>query len=166
MKKLMLGLLALGFTTQLMFSQEIELAEVSLDVNSKYLNAIASEDLDINVKNLEKETAFYKLAESGLNMEEYDSFKVVFEIPEGKIIARYNKECEILNTFEKFKNVQLPRTVLISVSEQYPNWRIVDSFYKVYYNGETGNAKKQYKVKVENGTKSKQVKLNGSGLLL
>ncbi len=163
MKKLLIGLLALGFTTQFMFSQEIELSEVYLDVNYQYLDAIASEDVAESVQMLEKEVAYYDLKESDLYNNEYDKYRVSFFIPEGHIIAAYNKVGKIIRTTERFKNIKLPKTILRSILEQYPNWEIVEDAYEVDYTDKSGIARKQYKVKLMNGKKKIVEKFDENG---
>ncbi len=166
MKKLMLGLLVFGFTTQCMFSQEIELPAVYLDYNYKYLDATSSEVASVPVKMLEEEAAFYNLKESDVYNDEYDTFQVSFVIPEGKIVAVYDKDGKILKTIERFNNIELPRSIIESVAERYPNWRIVEDAYKVDYYGKSGIAKKQYKVKLENENKRKTLKFDENGDIL
>jgi hypothetical protein len=160
MKKLMLGLLVFGLATQFMFSQTVELPEVRLDVNYKYLDAITSEQTPEQVKILENEVAFFNLKESNVFSDGYETFEVSFQIPEGKIVAAYNKDGKILRTIERFKNVELPRTVIESIGQNYPNWRIVEDAYKVDYYDKSGIAKKEYKIKLENGDKKKTVKFD------
>ncbi len=159
----MLGLLVFGFTTQFMFSQIIELPDVYLDVNYKYLNAIDSEDVAISVKKIEEEVAFYNLKESDFYSDEYDTYQVSFFIPEGKIVAAYNADGEILRTFEKFKNIKLPIGVHEAILERFPNWTIVKDAYKVNYYGRSGNATKQYKVQLKNKDKKMTVKIDEDG---
>ena len=93
-------MLALGLTTQFMFSQEIELTEVRLDVNYKYLDAIESQDVAVPVKILEKKVAFTYVKDSDVYSEEFDTFQVTFRIPEGQIVAAYDKDGKILRTIE------------------------------------------------------------------
>ncbi len=109
MKKLMLGLLVFGFATQLMFSQEvkpIELSEVNVTVNYKYLDAIDSKEVAVPVKMLEQEVAYFNLKESDLYSDEYDTYQVSFFIPQGRIVAAYDSDGKILRTIERFKNIQ------------------------------------------------------------
>ncbi len=165
MKKLLLGLLVFGLTTQCMLTQTIELSEVRVDANYKYLDAIDSEDVDISVKTLEKEVAFYNLKGSEApNV--YDLYPVTFVIPQGKIVAFYDKDGKINRTIERFKNIELPRSVIEAVAEQYPDWEIADDAYKVDYYGKTGRAIKQYRVKLEKEKKRKILKFDGNGEFL
>ena len=162
MKKLLLGLLALGLTTQFIFSQEIELAEVHLNVNQQYLDIMDSADVDMSVKNLEKEVAFYNLKGSEVpNV--YDLYPVSFVIPKGKIVAFYDKDGKINRTIERFKNIELPRSIIETVAEQYPDWEIADDAYKVDYYGTNGRAIKEYRVKLEKEKKRKILKFDGNG---
>ena len=170
MKKLLIGLLVFGLTTQFMFSQVVELAEVHLDVNYKYLNAIESQDVAVPVKNLEKKVAFYDLKASAVYNDPHDSYqdvygtyRVQFAIPEGTILAIYDKEGKITRTIERFKNIELPNSILMAVAEQYPNWNIEEDSYKVDYYGKSGIAIKQYNIKLKNEKKRKTVKLDANG---
>ncbi len=161
----MLGLLVFGLTTQCMLTQTIELSEVRVDANYKYLDAIDSEDVDISVKTLEKEVAFYNLKGSEApNV--YDLYPVTFVIPQGKIVAFYDKDGKINRTIERFKNIELPRSVIEAVAEQYPDWEIADDAYKVDYYGTSGRAIKQYRVKLEKEKKRKILKFDGNGEFL
>ena len=163
MKKLMLGLLVFGLTTQFMNSQEIELSEVRIDVNYKYLDAIDSKEVALSVRKLEEEVAFYNLKESDLYNDEYETYKVSFYIPKGMIIAAYDKNGKITRTIERFKNVKLPKSISETIMSQYPNWSFVEDTYKVDYYGKSGRAIKQYRVKLKNEKKRKTVKFDGNG---
>ncbi len=166
MKKLLIGLLALGLTTQFMFSQEIELAEVSLDVNFEYYDAVSSKVVSVPVKMLEKEAAFYNLKASSIYNSEFETFEVSFVIPEGRIVAEYAKDGKIIRTIERFKNIELPRSIVDEVAERYPDWTIAEDAYKVDYYGESEIAKKQYKLKLEKDKSRKTIKFNGEGEIL
>ena len=172
MKKLILGLLVFGFATQFMFTQVVELPEVQLDVNYKYLDAIESEDLAEAVYNLERQVAFYDIKESDFYREDYDNYKVLFFIPEGKIVAAYNKDGKITRTIERYKNIKLPKSVLKTITERYPKWNIVEDTYKVnffdYSNKSQNKYKldKEYKVKLERKGKKVVVKLTDEGVIL
>ena len=166
MKKLLIGLLVFGLTTQFMFSQEIELAEVRLDVNYKYLDAIESQDVAVPVKILEKKVAFYDVKNSDVYSEEFDKFHVTFIIPEGQIVAAYDKDGKILRTIERFKNITLPVSVRIAVFNRFPDFTIVEDFYKVDYKDKSGIARKQYKVKLKNGDKMIVEKFDEDGDIL
>lgn len=169
MKKLITGLLIFGLATQFMYSQvvkPIELSEVNVSVNYKYLDAIDNKEVALPVRMLEEKVAFFNLKESDLYSDEYDTYQVSFFIPEGKIVAAYDDNGKILRTIERFKNVKLPKTVLKSITKRFPNWAIVEDAYKVNYYGLSGIAQKQYKVKLKNKDKKMVVKVDEDGEFL
>ena len=166
MKKLIIGLLVFGLTTQFMFSQIIELSEVIVSVNYKYLNAIDNEETAVPVKMLQEKVALYDVKKSELYSDEYDTYTVSFFIPDGKIVAAYDKDGKIIRTIEKFKNVKLPYDVTKSIVKRFPNWKMVKDVYKVNYHDDSGITKNQYKVKLENGDKTMTVKVNDKGEFL
>ena len=98
MKKSLIGLLVFGLATQFMFSQvvkPIELSEVNVSVNYKYLDAIDSKEVAVPVKMLEEKVSYYNLKESDLYSDEYDTYQVSFFIPEGRIVAAYDSDGKI-----------------------------------------------------------------------
>ena len=165
MKKLFIGLLVFGFATQLMFSQIEKLPEVDITVNYKYLNSINAEnqDVDLAVKELEEEVAFYNVKETDLYKDEYETYYVTFYIPQGQIVAAYDRDGKIIRTIERFENIKLPKLVVLALVDKYPDYQIKGDVYKVDYNDRNGIAAKQYKVNLENNGKTIKVKINEKG---
>jgi len=94
--------------------------------------------------------------------DEYDSYVISFYIPEGKILAAYDKDGEILRTIERFKDVKIPREVIESVARTYPNWSIAKDIYLINYH-DAGNITKKYKITLENKGKRIKVKVDPKG---
>lgn len=136
MKKLILALLALGLTTQL-YAQVVEdgqLPEITVNaVNYKYLNSVDNDDLDVNVKKLEREAATFDFRNSEVYKDEYTTYSITFLIPNGSIITAYNNDGKIVRTTEKYVDVKLPKSVSKSVAKEYFGWNITDDEYKVSY---------------------------------
>ena len=163
MKKSIILILLLALSGQV-FSQITELKEVVLKaVNYKYLDAVDSEEVAINVKQLEKKVAMFDVKSSEFYNDEYDMYNVSFYIPDGKILAAYDKDGVLIRTVEKYKNIKLPATIRDAIAERFPNWSIVGDVYKVYFHKDRNNAEKQYKVRLENGDKKMKVKLDDKG---
>ena len=162
MKKIMYFLISVGFVSQ-MNAQEIKLPEVVISaVNYKYLNAVNTEDSDPAVARLEQEVAFYNIKESDLYEDEYDTYMIEFYIPDGRIVAAYDKDGNILRTIEKFQSVKLPKYVRDAVFTRFPNWTLDKDVYYVTYN-EKRDAKKVYKIKLRNGKEVMRVKIDAEG---
>ena len=168
MKKLLLGLLALGLTTQF-YAQVINdgmLPEVEVHAtNYKYLNSIDNTEAAVPVKLLEDMVAKFDVSSSEFYEDGSDFYRVYFYIPEGKIAAAYDRNGKILYTIEKFTNVALPHEIASSVAERFPGWKIAKDVYKVNYDAKLGT-KKQYKIVLENGKKTIRVKVDEDGAFL
>ncbi len=169
MKKSILILLLFAFSSQV-FSQETKIKEsqeTKLDevvitaVNYKYLNAVDSEKNAVNVQELEEKVAMHNIKDSELYNDEYDTYYITFFIPDGKILAAYDKDGKLIRTIERFKNIKLPNKVRDAIAKRFPNWSMVKDIYKVNYH--EGVVKKQYKVKLEKGDETKRVKLDENG---
>ncbi|WP_273568067.1 hypothetical protein [Maribacter halichondriae] len=112
MKRILLGLLALGLTIPVS-AQIIKTEELSEVVvyatNYKYLHSLSPEEpVALPVKLLERKVAAYDVKSSEYYQDDYDLYHITFYIPEGKILAAYDKDGKILRTAEKFKDINLP----------------------------------------------------------
>ena len=166
MKKILLGLLVLGLTTQF-YAQVLDdqlLPEVEVRaMNYKYLNSVDNQsEPSLDIRKLEQKVANYDLQSADFYIEDFDLYKVTFYIPDGIIVAAYDKEGVILYTIERFKDTNLPRPVMKSVSKKFPGWTISKDVYKLSYTKEYG-AKKTYKITLDNGVKKLRVKTDEKG---
>ncbi len=165
MKKLLLGFLVLGLTTQ-MYAQvvtEEQLDEVIVvATNYKYLNDVSRNVESVPVQLLQDKVATYDLKNSELYQDDYDTYEVSFFIPEGRILAAYDKDGNIIRTIEKFQDIALPKDVSKAVAKRFPGWAIAKDVYLVHYNDQSG-ASKKYKLTLENGDKRMKVKLDEKG---
>lgn len=168
MKKFIIGLFVIGLTSQV-FAQVPKVEQLSevvvTAVNYKYLSAIDSKEVAIPVKMLERKAAAYNVQDADYYSDDYEFYTVSFIIPEGKIVAAYNPEGEIIRTIERFEDVKLPAAVRDAVAERFPNWTIVKDVYRVTYNQVKG-ANKSYKLKLKNGEKTMRVKVDDKGEFL
>mgnify|MGYP006924590328 CR=1 FL=1 len=169
MKKILFGLLAIGLNTQA-FSQIVkteQLSEVTVyATNYKYLNDVNTQEVaSIPVQMLERKVASYDVKNSDFYQDDYDLYHITFFIPEGKILAAYDKDGKLIRTAEKFKDINLPTAVKEAVLDRYPKWTITKDIYKVNYADNRG-AKKTYKLKLENGNEVIRVKVDEDGNIL
>ena len=168
MRKLLLGLLALGLTSQF-YAQVVNdgmLPEVEVRAtNYKYLNSVDNSEAAVPVKLLEDMAAKFDVKSSEFYEDGSDFYRVYFYIPDGKVVAAYDRDGKIMYTIEKFKNVALPENVRASIGDRFPGWKIAKDVYKVNYDAKSGT-KKQYKVVLENGKKTIRVKLDAEGVFL
>ena len=168
MKKFIIGLFVIGLTSQV-FAQVTKVEKLSevvvTAINYKYLNAIDSKEVAIPVKMLERKVAAYNVEDSEFYSDDFEFYTISFFIPEGKIVAVFNPEGEIIRTIERFEDVMLPTAVRNAVAERFPNWTIVKDAYRVTYVQDKG-ANKSYKIKLKNGDKTTRVKIDDTGEFL
>ncbi|MGB5172239.1 nicotinate-nucleotide adenylyltransferase [Eudoraea sp.] len=168
MKKFILSLLVIGLTSQV-YSQIVpveELSEVVVTaVNYKYLNQTDNKVAAIPVQMLQRKVAAYDVTTKDYYQDDYDFYTVQFYIPDGKIVAVYSPEGEIIRTIEKFNDIKLPDAVSKALLERFPNWDVVSDVYRVSYSEKKG-AKKDYKLQLQNGDKTMKVKMSEDGEFL
>lgn len=76
---------------------------------------------------------------------------------------QHDKNGKLLRTAEKYKNVQLPKTVTSAVAGRFPNWHIAKDVYLVDYYSDKNIVNKLYKLVLENGDQRIKVSLNEKG---
>ncbi|NHF59733.1 nicotinate-nucleotide adenylyltransferase [Flavobacteriaceae bacterium TP-CH-4] len=172
MRKVLLGLIAIGLTlpiySQITETTETEkLTEVTVyATNYKYLQNVKTEQAaSIPVKMLERKVAEFDVKNSDYYEDEYDFYEVNFYIPEGTILAAYDKDGKLLRTVERFNNVNLPKAVQMAVLDRFPEWTITKDVYLVDYHEHKG-VNKKYKLKLENGDQILRVKMSENGEFL
>ncbi len=156
----MLGLCGQSFAQII---AEEKLSEVVVTaVNYKYLNQVDSKSAAVPVKTLERMVSSYDLKGSELYNDEYDTYTVSFYIPEGKIVAAYDKDGKVLRTIEKFKDIRLHTAVMEAVLERFPGWTVEKDVYLVKYHHKKG-VSKVYKLVLVNGDQKIRVKTDEEG---
>ncbi|MCJ7758477.1 MAG: nicotinate-nucleotide adenylyltransferase [Gillisia sp.] len=166
MKKIILGLFVFGLTIQ-SFAQIVELPEVEIvAVNYKYLNDVRETDAAQPVQLLQREVAAYDLKSSEYYEDQYEDYFISFYIPQGKILASYDREGNVLRTVEKYENIALPNAVAESVVKNYAGWTIAKNAYLVNYHDKKGVTKKEYKILLEKDSRRMRIKTDEKGNML
>ncbi len=166
MKNLVIGLFVLGLTN-LGFSQntnseseEVQLKDVVIsNVNLNYLEKVQDIASSVNVISLEKEASNFDVK----GLAEFDgrkeAFKVRFKGTKGFIIADYDRNGKILKTFERYKDIALPKNLIKTVIKQYPESNFLKVAYTVDYNDQK-MVKKTYKIQIMDNGKKRNLKFN------
>jgi len=114
MKKIIIGLFILGFTSHAFAQKTEQLSEVFISAtNYKYLSEVDSKETPVSIKLLQQKVATHNLKSTDFYEDEYNLYYVTFYIPQGKILAAYDSDGNILRTVEKFKGnkTNLPSSV-------------------------------------------------------
>ena len=147
---------------------EVVLEEVEVvGVNYKYLNAIGYRSAAEPVKLLEQKVASFDVKSLDINNDEEQDYNVSFEIPQGKILAVFDNEGEIISTSERFTDISLPLVVSNAIVKKYPGWKITGDIYLATY-VKDGELNKTYDLFIEktNIGKRKVIKTDESGNFL
>ena len=140
------------------------LPEVTVvSANYKYLKSVDDTNSYQPVRLLEHRAASYELKNTDFYEEDYENYFISYYIPNGQILAFYDSNGKILHTAEKYKNAALPKSVIQAVASKYPGWTVSKDVYLVSYFSEKSDAKKEYKLLLENGKKRMRVKTNDKG---
>lgn len=144
-------------------AQVVTLPEITVRaVNYKYLKSTNGKEVAVPVKRLEQEAAVYDVRKAPFYEDDYDNYTVRFFIPDGTILASYDKSGKLLRTAEKYKNVFVPAPVRQAVAKRFPQWTIANDVYLVTYHDTKGVTKK-YKLLLEKGDKRMKVKMDEMG---
>ncbi|MBL0741024.1 nicotinate-nucleotide adenylyltransferase [Chryseolinea lacunae] len=163
---LVIGVLMMTSNVYLLAQETLPEITVT-EARYKYLNAVNPEDAAQPVNMLEHYAAAYDLKGAEFYEDEYDNYIVSFFIPNGKILAFYDKDGKLLRTAERFKNTAVPLQISKAVAKKFPNWTISRDVYVVTYHANSGSANKQiYKLMLENSGKRMRVKLNSEAEFL
>jgi hypothetical protein len=165
MKRTILLAIALFFTMSYaipVIAQEV-LPEVTVvATNYKYLKSVGEKEVAQPVQMLQRTAAAYDVKKSEYYEDDYETYFISFYIPEGQILAAYDKNGKLIRTAEKYENAKLPSAVTGAVNTRFPNWKISKDVYQVTYYDDKGTNKK-YKLLLENGNKRMKVKMNEAG---
>lgn len=160
---LLAGISALGYATPALCQGTLPEVTV-LATNYKYLKNVNGKEVAQPAQLLQHMAASYDIKNSDYYEEVYDTYFISFYLPEGEILAAYDKDGKLIRTAEKYKNVMLPSAVSKAVVARFPNWSIAKDAYLVNYYGENGGqATKKYKLVLQNGSKRLRVQVDENG---
>lgn len=174
MKKIIIVLFLFGFVTQNFAQDDIQIPEIEIlltevevkSVNYKYINSVGTSEVALPVRMLEKKVANFDILNSKYYLAEEPYHYALFKIPEGKILAVYNNEGEIVRTSERFKNIPLALCISNAVVDKYPGWRITGDIYLVKYKSKNNKISKTYTLFIEKQCKKKKLKTDEKGNIL
>lgn len=148
-------------------SQTVELPETIISINSDYFNSVDTENSCNYVQKLEQALLDYDHSDlSVLYDSKDDIYKVTFKLPEGKIIASFNKDGKIIKTYEKYNNIRLPQSVLQAIAKKYPNYSIEEDVYIVKFHCDADALQQEYRIEIKNEDTKLTLKTNEKGVFI
>lgn len=173
MKNLMLGIFFLGFVISGYSQKVIRLDEMTLRTNAEMLR-LGSEgnSILINIPETYK-GEFYEnplgFAKAKFDMKEFilinqdrnfDSYDVTYKTNKGDLYVKYNKIGEMISAYQSFKDVALPHHLMMKTVKANKGYSLVGTKHVGKSKGNWAYDKEFYKIKLKNGNKSKNVKIN------
>jgi len=134
-------------------------------VTYKYLSAVDNKELAPPIRTIEKRAAQYDIKTSEFYNDDYDEYYISFYLPEGYILATYDKNGKLMRTAEKYKNTAIPPVIAQKMAKSYPGWKIPSNAYLVNYQ-EASGAKKVWKIQLEKGDMRFNIKTDEKGTLI
>lgn len=172
MRTQLIGLVFLGLTSLTQAqnnivtdveSKSVDLKDVIISTNSKYMNKVYDENSSEVVKNFEQIIAGYDIKSSKLYSDEFESYSVNFKTSNStKMNVTYDSDGNILSSREHYENILLPHTIRQSLVKEYPGWKLHSNSYKVVYH-HRDDIKKTYKIQVRKDGERKNLKVNVEG---
>ncbi|MCK7590567.1 hypothetical protein M0G43_08285 [Subsaxibacter sp. CAU 1640] len=172
MRTQLIGLVFLGLTSLTQAQKSIEtdvettsvdLKDVIISTNSKYMNKVYDENSSEVVKNFEQIIAGYDIKSNEIYSDEYDNYSVNFKTSSSsKMNVTYDKDGTILTSKEQYDDILLPYSIRQSLVKDYPGWKLHSNSYKVVYS-HRNDIKKTYKIQARKDGERKNLKINLDG---
>lgn len=91
--------------------------------------------------------------------QDYDSYKVNFRSSKGFLNANYDRDGNLVSTFQQFKNVYMPKEIRDALYNNYTGWSVLKNKYVA--SGKLDQIDRaEYKIRLERGNKKQNVKLS------
>lgn len=170
MKKLILSLLFLGFTataqTQIVLDEaRVDYSPVSmkLDAGTNTLVIKMKEDFVGEFQNdplafVKKKFNSSQFIQENRNTD-FDFYTVKFRTSNGHLTARYDKEGELVSSYQIFKNVIIPDEAKLQILQKYRGCSFLKSSYAATSKG-WDLKKEHYRVKIKDGDNVHRIKIN------
>ncbi|MEZ4792273.1 MAG: hypothetical protein R2783_01985 [Gelidibacter sp.] len=172
MRAQLIGLLFLGLTSLTQAQKSIEtevdaksvnLKDVIISSNSKYINKVYEESSSDVIKNLEQVVAGFDIKEHDVYSSEYDTYLVNFKTSgKTRMNVTYNSDGIVLASSERYDDILLPHSIRQALVKDYPGWTLQSNSYRVNYDHQDA-IKKLYKIQVRKDGERKNLKINVEG---
>ncbi len=129
---MLISAISIGFAQEK--EQTIELEGVTLSpLNMDYLYTVVDKNMPLSVQKLERKVALFDITELDIYNGDFEAYEVFFEQNNGSIIATYDSNGKIMESYERFRNISLPAPIREYIYEKNPGWSIHKDIYIVSY---------------------------------
>lgn len=171
MKRAVLCLFLFGFLATGQAQKVIQLEETKVDfeprmvmvksdknatvfkVAENYAGEFADNPLRFVIENFDIQNYM-----DSVKKENFDSYEVNFKSRKGGIIANYDKNGELVRTYQKFKDIALPIPLRKQLVKEYKGWTMTGNTYTA--RGEKDKIDKEaYRITLQMGNKNQKIKI-------
>ncbi|MDT0646283.1 hypothetical protein RM545_06240 [Zunongwangia sp. F260] len=126
----------------------------SFSINEIYSGEFESNPLTFMKKNFDINRFILELKDKNL-----DACQVSFVSGKGMLKVDFNKEGKMVKMYQRFRNIKLPNDLSHEIYRDYKGWNIVKNIHVA--RGRDGRIDKEfYRLKLENGNKTKNVRID------
>lgn len=127
-------------------------------VNAMYLSQVYAKDNAIKVNKLQNLASQYDIRKSNIyNNKSKNTYEVIFEESNCKIVATYDVNSEIIESDETFNQIRLPHQLAVKIAKDYPRWKVENKSYHISYKKEQP-VEKTFSITINNNSISKILK--------
>ena len=131
-----------------------DLNSVSFIVKESYKGEFSKNPIQFMKQNFD----FNNFISALPNASEFDEFVVTFNSEKGYLEAIYTNEGKLVQTLQKFNDKVLPLDLRRHVFTNYQGWKMISNKYVA--SGKSDKIDKEYyKIKMDNGGKTKSIKV-------
>lgn len=127
--------------------------EWSFTIKEKYVGEFIDNPADFVVQNFKIEDFL-----SSLNQLDHEFYDVNFKCKKGYLEARYSRSGELVEIFQKFEDVALPRELMHQLYRDYKGWKMITNKSVATFK-EDGSNRTIYRIQLRNGDRKKLVKI-------
>ncbi|MFD1096264.1 hypothetical protein [Salegentibacter chungangensis] len=130
-----------------------DLNAVSISIEEEYAGEFLEDPLAFLRENFDIQDLIDQTADK-----DYDTYTVVLNHSKGFLRANFDDEGKMIKNDQVFRNILIPRDLIIALYKQHKGWEIVKNKYVASGNGDrVDNA--FYKIKLTNGNETRRLKL-------
>ncbi len=165
-------LLCLVFTSNAQEITELKETKISVESNT-FLSSLNSNEYTYSIRGSyarDFEANAIRFLEENFDFQEFlkmekirpqDFYEITLSSSKGYLIASYSKEGELINTFQKFKNILVPSDIRQELYKNYKGWAMVSNIFKAYGENNTLNSA-VYHIKLKKENQVQKIKISSN----
>ncbi|MCR8667408.1 hypothetical protein NO995_06935 [Aestuariibaculum sp. M13] len=132
-----------------------------LDKSTEYLSFIFGDNIPENIIDVQRLIAQYDIKKLKSDCPSCDKFKAIVQgLKDSKAVIVFNKDGQIIETYETYKNIYPPLDVKDKLLSTHPNWSTSKSSLLFIYEKSENKPRSRYMVDLINADNSQKLTFN------